>query len=154
MLSKMIDIFLWPQNVWLKFWLIGCKQQRTLLICHSWLVPIRNHHQFPDDVDIFFTLPNTFWKLPRIFPFPDICCCVRVPAEQQPLLLIVVKLVKRNHRGLLSRTDSWNINKWTGTGPFRAGPSASKGPHLSLTTPLSLHKKPSETGNISGRNRC
>lgn len=44
--------------------------KRTLLICHTWLVPMRNHHQFPDDVDIL-TLLNTFWTLPLIISSTD-----------------------------------------------------------------------------------
>lgn len=44
----------------------------------------------------FFTLPNTFLKLPRIFPLPEILCCVQVPAEQQLLLLFFCEADFRN----------------------------------------------------------
>lgn len=89
MLSQMIDIFLWLQNVWLKFWLIGCKRKRTLLICHTWLVPMRNRHQISDDVDIF-TLLNTFffWSSRGSWISQISCVVFRYPLNYWPPWLI------------------------------------------------------------------
>lgn len=54
--------------------------KRTLLICHTWVVPMRNHHQFPEDVDIL-TLLNTFLKLPLIISSTDLKCRLCLSAD-------------------------------------------------------------------------
>lgn len=138
MLSQMIEIFLWPQNVGLKFWLVGCKRKRTLLICHTWLVPCEKSP--PISRFWYFNFAkHFFFKLPWI---SSQFCCVQGPAEVQTLFLILWHQMKC-HLNAINKfpQDQDRLSVLTNPGViygFIVGVIASNSPCVNLTNPVCL----------------
>lgn len=64
--------FLGTQNVWLKFWLIGCKQKRTVLIHPVWLTPVKNYQRMLEFNFLLwqphFWRPANSWRSIHVLP--------------------------------------------------------------------------------------